>query len=315
MTRRRSTSRFYRWSRPIMGSIALLGALETTVLTVVKLTNNVAAICPTEGCDRVLTSPYATVFGLPLTVFGFLGYAAMTIFAFAPYSFDPEENRRSRDRVDRITGWALLVGGAAMAAFSGYLMYLLGAELHDFCPYCFASALFSFSLFGLAVFGRDWEDAGQPLFASLLVGIVTLVGVTGLYADISPSVAATPEQVAGTKQAPPAVTTESGTAEVEFARYLRDIGARTFGAYWCPHCYSQKQLFGREAFEIVEYVECDPRGENAKPQVCQEAGIRAYPTWEINGRLYEGVRELDDLAELSGYSGDTAFRHSLRSVM
>ncbi|MDC0834438.1 hypothetical protein AY599_04540 [Leptolyngbya valderiana BDU 20041] len=315
MTRRRSTSRFYRWSRPIMGTIALLGALETTVLTVVKLTNNIAAICPTEGCDRVLTSPYAMAFGLPLTVFGFLGYAAMTVFAFAPYSFDPEDNRRRRDRIERTTGWALLVGGAAMAAFSGYLTYVLVSELHEFCPYCFASALFSFGLFGLAVFGRDWEDAGRPLFASALVAIATLVGVTGLYADISPSVAATPESVSETKQAPRAVTTESGTAEIELARHLREIGARTFGAYWCPHCYSQKQLFGREAFEIVEYVECDPRGANAKPEVCRRAGVRAYPTWEINGQLYEGVRELDDLAELSGYSGNTAFRHSLRSVM
>jgi len=297
-----------------MGSIAMLGAIETTVLTVVKLTDNVAAICPSEGCDIVLTSPYATVFGLPLTLFGFVGYAAMAIFALAPYAIDPQKNRQGRERLDRLTGWALLVGGAVMAAFSGYLMYLLATQMQEFCPYCLASALFSFSLFGLAAFGRSWEDVGQPLFVSSIVAVVTLTGVTGLYAGVSPSVAATPDAVRGTKQAPPDVTTESGEAEIALARHLRSIGARTFGAYWCPHCYSQKQLFGREAFELVEYIECDPRGANGNPQVCREAGIRAYPTWEIDGQLYEGLRELDELAQMSGYTGDMAFRHSLRTL-
>lgn len=318
MTRRRATPPLYRWSRPLMGGIALLGAIETTVLTVVKLTGNVAAICPTEGCDRVLNSPYATVFGLPLTLFGFLGYALMTLFAFAPYAVDAERHRKQRDRLENITSWALLVGGTAMAAFSGYLLFLLFGELHEFCPYCLLSATFSLSLFGLAAFGRDWEDAGQATFTSLGIAIVTLTGITGLYANIEPVVAANADggtvQVAKSGQTAPTVTTESGRAEVALARHLNEVGARSFGAYWCPHCYDQKQLFGRQAAAIVNYIECDPRGSNAKPEVCREAGVRAYPTWEIDGEIYEGTRELDELAELSGYTGNTDFRHSLRSL-
>lgn len=45
-----------------------------------KLAGNEAA-CPTSGCDIVLSSPYTTVFGLPLTRFGFLAYASMVVFA------------------------------------------------------------------------------------------------------------------------------------------------------------------------------------------------------------------------------------------
>lgn len=318
MTRRRATPRLYRWSRPLIGAIALVGAIETTILTIVKLTGNVAAICPTDGCDRVLNSPYASVFGLPLTLFGFLGYALMVVLAIAPYAIDADSNRKGRDRLERITGWGLLVGGAAMASFSGYLLTLLFGELHEFCPYCLLSATLSFSLFGLAAFGREWQDGGQAAFTSVAIAAVTLTGVTGLYANIEPVNAANPDgapiEVAQSGQTSPDVTTESGSAEIALARHLNRVGATYFGAYWCPHCYDQKQLFGREAARIVNYVECDPRGRNAQPQACRSAGVRAFPSWEIDGELYEGTRELEELAQLSGYSGSQNFRHSLRSI-
>ncbi len=71
--RQRSIPWIHRYYRPIMAGIASIGAVGTGYLTVVKLTQGTAA-CPTGGCDVVLSSPYATVFGLPLTLFGFLGY-------------------------------------------------------------------------------------------------------------------------------------------------------------------------------------------------------------------------------------------------
>jgi len=74
-----------------------------------------------------------------------------------------------------------------------------------------------------------------------------------------------------------------------------------YGAFWCPHCTDQKELFG-EAVQAVPYVECDPDGEKAQPQLCQEKGIQGYPTWEIDGELYTGVRSLEELATLSNFS-------------
>ncbi len=314
MTRRSASPRFAPWSRPLMGAIAALGLLETTILTVVKLTDNVEAICPTEGCNQVLNSVYGTVFGLPLTLFGALGYGVMLLLALAPYGIRRDRDRQKHDRLDRLSGWGLLAGGSMMAAFSGYLMTILVGELHEFCPYCLFSALLSFSLFALAAFSQTWEDEGQPFFTSFILIVVTVVGVTGLYANAGPTVAATPAQRAEGGQKAPPVTTESGAAEVALAEYLTEVGARGFGAYWCPHCYSQKQLFGAEAFEKLTYIECDANGYQAQPQVCQAAGVRAYPSWEINGELYEGTRELRELARLSGYEGDREFRHSIRTV-
>lgn len=89
--------------------------------------------------------------------------------------------------------------------------------------------------------------------------------------------------------------------EVGLAQHLRRIGAKMYSAYWCPYCQRQKELFGREAFSQIDHVECDPKGENARPQLCQAAGVRGYPTWEINGRTYPGLRTLEQLAAISGY--------------
>jgi hypothetical protein len=50
-------------------------------------------------------------------------------------------------------------------------------------------------------------------------------------------------------------------------------------------------------------VECDPRGARPRPDVCDKAGVRKYPTWVVGGRKYEGVMGLPELAEASGYRG------------
>lgn len=33
-----------------------------------------------------------------------------------------------------------------------------------------------------------------------------------------------------------------------------------YGAFWCSHCYDQKQMFGKEAMAEFPYVECYPEG-------------------------------------------------------
>jgi glutaredoxin len=93
----------------------------------------------------------------------------------------------------------------------------------------------------------------------------------------------------------------SSRQEIGLAQHLRKIGARMYSAYWCPFCQRQKELFGREAFAQIDHVECDPKGENARPQLCQAAGVRGYPTWVIRGRSYPGLRSLEQLAAISGY--------------
>lgn len=87
---------------------------------------------------------------------------------------------------------------------------------------------------------------------------------------------------------------------ISLANHLTQTGATMYGAFWCPHCKAQKALF-EEAANLLLYVECDPQGENPNPQLCQAKNIRGYPTWEIGGELYVGIRSLDELAALSNF--------------
>lgn len=94
--------------------------------------------------------------------------------------------------------------------------------------------------------------------------------------------------------------------EVALARHLSRIGAKMYGTYWCPYCTRQKELF-RDGANQLTVIECDRGGANAQPQLCDQANVSSYPTWEINGQLYRGMRSLEELAQLSGFAGGQNF--------
>jgi uncharacterized membrane protein len=295
--RRRSQPWIQRKSRFIIASIAAFGAVITAYLTIVKLSGGVAA-CPVTGCDKVLESPYAVVFGLPLALFGFLAYAGMGAMAVGPWLINPETNKGLRSLFIEKTWLLMFVGAAAMTIFSGYLMYLMVAVIKSFCLYCVGSAICSLALLILVLIGRDWEDIGQLIFLGVIVTMVTLIGTLAVYSPIN-----SPRAERGTY----AITTNSAPANIALAEHLTEKGIKMYGAFWCGACLTQKQLFGKEAVAKLTYIECDPKGENPQPQLCQAAKIQSYPTWEIDGQLYVGVRSLEELSQLSGYSGLTNF--------
>ncbi len=331
MRRRRSVPWIYRYSRYIIGAIAIIGAILTAYLTFEKLTGGQVG-CSFDGaaggCNNVLTSPYAEVFGLPLSLFGTLAYTSMATFALSPLAIDPNSKRKLRSQLENWTWLLLLAGGVAMAVFSSYLMYVLFSEIKALCPYCIASALFSLSFLILTVIGREWDDLGQIFFTGAIVALVTLVGTLGIYSGVNNNTIATkdaevqidpkngriiiPEPEG--QPIPPQgweITTTSTAAEIELAKHLTAIGAKKYGAFWCPHCYEQKQLFGKEAFKNINYIECAEGGKNPQRQACLAAGVKSFPSWEINGKLYPGVQSLDKLAELSGYQGPSNFKYTM----
>ncbi|WP_019508423.1 vitamin K epoxide reductase family protein [Pleurocapsa sp. PCC 7319] len=330
MRRRRSLPWIYRWSRPIIGAIAIAGAILTAYLTITKLTGGGPA-CSADaaaGCGGVLDSAYATVFGLPLSLFGCMAYISMAVFALVPLAIGADGKKDLKKQLENLTWWLLLAGSIAMTVFSGYLMYVLATELKAVCPYCIGSALFSLSLLVLTITGRDWEDLGQILFTGVIVALLTIVVTLGIYSNVNSSIAqangsqeevvdadgliAIPEPVGDPK--PPIgweINTTSEEAEIALAKHLTATGAKKYGAFWCPHCYEQKQLFGKDAFSEINYIECDNQGKNPQRDVCMAAGIQSFPTWEIDGQFYPGTKTLAELAELSKYQGDKNFKYKL----
>lgn len=96
-------------------------------------------------------------------------------------------------------------------------------------------------------------------------------------------------------------------SKVDLAAHLKKIDAKFYGAYWCPYCHKQKDLFGEQAMQQVNYIECDEKGKNPRPDLCSKAEVRSLPTWEIKGQQYRGMLSLEELADLSDYKGDRNF--------
>jgi hypothetical protein len=85
-----------------------------------------------------------------------------------------------------------------------------------------------------------------------------------------------------------------------FAKCLKTKGARMYGAWWCPHCEEQKEMFNY-AFRFVNYTECSAEGQHAMNDTCKQAGIKGYPTWQFaDGSRVEGPQPLDVLSQKTG---------------
>ena len=92
----------------------------------------------------------------------------------------------------------------------------------------------------------------------------------------------------------------SNRAQIDLGRRLRERGALFYGAWWCPACFRQKNLFGQEAGNQLPYIECEKT--EADRQRCNRVGIKAYPTWVLGERRVEGVLSLDALGRWLGDS-------------
>ena len=99
----------------------------------------------------------------------------------------------------------------------------------------------------------------------------------------------------------------------QFAQCIRDTKTVTFwGAFWCPHCQAEKARFGKSA-KYLPYTECSTPDGKGQLQVCIDAGITTYPTWDFaTGTISSlgvvstttvrsvGEIELSELAERTG---------------
>ncbi|KAJ6353371.1 hypothetical protein OIU76_002397 [Salix suchowensis] len=100
------------------------------------------------------------------------------------------------------------------------------------------------------------------------------------------------------------ITTPSSPFAISLARHLQSIGAKMYGAFWCSHCQEQKQIFGKEAAELLNYVECFPDGFRKGSKMikaCADAKLEGFPTWVINGQVLSGDQELSELAKVSEF--------------
>ena len=227
-----------------------------------------------SGCDAVLSSRWATLLGAPTAVWGLLAYGALAGLAFGP-----------RGGWRWIATWTLSFVGVL---YSVYLTTVSVTMLGATCPYCLTSLAIMSTLFALATSQRPAEMPGFT-WRRLLLRAVPAAAV---------AIALLHLNYVGVLGRPPAVEDPFARA---LALHLSQRGAKMYGAYWCPHCIEQKDLFGVSERRLP-YVECSTGGQGSRQaSECQAAGIRQYPTWIIGGQRFQEVLTLTRLAELTGF--------------
>jgi len=253
-----------------MLAISLAGMALTAYLTWAGGSQQALAFCDAgSGCDVVQSSRWSTLLTVPLSVWGFLAYAALALSAW-----------RTRSMQRRWRAQTLIAFGGF--AVSVYLTAVGILELDATCGWC----LTSLALWAGAV-ALTWRR-GQPTARSWRLGsggvaLVTLCVLHLHYAGVF-------DPAAGPEDPHLRAVAEALTAS----------GAKFYGASWCPHCMDQKKMFGA-AGRFLPYVECAPNGPRA-PQAteCVAEQIKGYPTWVINGNRYQRMLSVKQLAVMSG---------------
>ncbi|XP_051140551.1 thiol-disulfide oxidoreductase LTO1-like isoform X1 [Andrographis paniculata] len=286
----------YKWYTVLGG----IGFLETAYLTYLKITDSVD-FCLTGGdaFSAILTSDHSSVFGAPLPLFGMLGYGLVAILGL-----QRQLGPRKAFGIEKIDGELILTGTTtSMAVASAYFLYVLSTEfVGQSCVFFLASAALSFSLFFITLKDFGFKKMQKILGSKLCVAALLSIALTASCYVVQP----VPSSLAETEMAytEAEITKESSPLALSLARHLHSIGAKLYGAFWCSHCVDQKQMFGHEAAKLLDYVECYPDGvrEGTKmAKVCSNVELKGFPSWEINGQVYSGRKQLAELARLSGF--------------
>ena len=249
------------------GGIAL-----TTYLTYTASFEIHPAFCR-EGsdCDIVQGSRWATFLGMPMALWGLFTYILIAGLAW----FGRDKSK---------TGTTLIFVAMGGFAVSAYLTVVSVIEIEATCLYCLSSFAIITIILALVLFRRPpkWT---KSLKEAIVIGLIVVGGLHLHYSGWLDA-AAGPED--------PQLQA--------LAIHLNEIGAKFYGAYWCPSCQEQKAKFFASA-KRLPYVECSSGGRGSALTVpCAKAHIQTYPTWIIGERRITGIQTPQELARASGFN-------------
>lgn len=118
---------------------SFLGLLDSAYLTFKYYEGGPLVCAIFEGCDKVAQSPYSTMFGVPVALFGVFYYLAVFFLAILAFEF-------RRFKILKIL-FSLTVAGFLASL---YFLYLQIFVIEAICTYCIFSLLTSTALFILA---------------------------------------------------------------------------------------------------------------------------------------------------------------------
>jgi len=129
--------------------LAGIGLVDSIYLSWVDLTHTQAYCGGSGDCQTVANSPYSEIAGIPIALFGMLGYLAIIALLFLEtrYKYFAQYS-------------PILIFGITLAGtiYSAYLTYLEIAVINAICPYCVVSAIVMTLLFVISIVRFVYQD-------------------------------------------------------------------------------------------------------------------------------------------------------------
>ena len=131
-----------------MAVVSLLGLFLGLYLTLFHYGYIGSLACGVGSCERVQTSKWSVLFGIPLSLWGMGFYALMLVLAIAGVQEKYAESSGLSLAMFLLSCWGVL--------FTAWLDYLQGWVIHGWCEYCLTSGALILILFVLTLL--DWRE-------------------------------------------------------------------------------------------------------------------------------------------------------------
>ena len=123
-------------------ALTVLGLLVSIYMTIYKVTNNESMCIGSGGCSIVNASGYSSVRGIPVAVFGVIGYLAiLALFYLESIPGFFQTNGSMLQFAVTLTGFL----------FTVWLIFVEVALLKAYCPFCITSQVAMTIIFILTV--------------------------------------------------------------------------------------------------------------------------------------------------------------------
>lgn len=136
----------------LMACLALVGLADSLYLTVQHVTGESVRCTVISGCSEVLSSPYASINGIPLALIGAIAYfTVFSLATLAAFSYP-------------LVGKLLLLVTGLMFLTTLWLIYLQAFVIGQFCQFCLLSAFVTIvlSILVVLILRTNREDDSQP---------------------------------------------------------------------------------------------------------------------------------------------------------
>ena len=214
--------------------------------------DSVCNVNETFNCDKINTSKWGKIFGVPITVFAVPTYAALAVLAWFAGTTGP----RARAAVK-----LLAAGTGAGVVYGVFLLYIMAAVEKTFCLFCMTMDIMSLVAFGVALMavrrlGEGRVDWGKALVPAVGLALLVLVGTLSGHATWKSSLI--DAQVAALQDEPgPAATPAAGAAVVAPAPAGGDTAHKIDAKHFYVPVFDDDASYGNKDAKVtvIEYAD------------------------------------------------------------